>query len=270
MAKQSGIHQIRGKIGEHSYYRQTGVTSGLIRQINPGLSERVKTAPEYANTRLNNAEFKIATQAAGSLFAGVQPILRPTRTLFRTSRLAAELYKILLRGTADWGRRVLLLRDREAICSAMHKFAKRKMLEYTSVSLGTYDSARHEIEVVLGTSTDLVAYMTAMGADLMQFKVYQMQYYQSQYSPEYGDAFENLTIIQDVTTQDYDPTVSDPGQVISITAKCMGPDLTILSGRNYIPFIVVVALPIRSGNTADQVLQDKCTFAILPDSSYTP
>lgn len=268
MAKQSGIHQIRGKIGEHSYYRQTGVSSGLIRQINPGLSERVKTAPEYANTRLNNAEFKIATQAAGSLFLGVQPILRPTRTLFRTSRLAAELYKILLRHGGTWGRVVLQLGDRESICSAMHKFAKRKMSEYTGITLGAYDSVNHTIDVILSPSYDIATYMQTMGSDIMRFKVYQLQYYQSQNDPAIGSAAENLAVIQDVSTQDFDPTAGDPGDTYSLDVKCMGPDLTILTGRNYIPFIVVVALPIRSGGSEEQVLQDKCTFMILPDSSY--
>ena len=269
MAKQSGIHQLRGKVGEHSYYRQTGVSSGLIRQINPGLSERVKTAPEYENTRLNNAEFKVATQAAGSLFAGVQPILRPTRTLFRTSRLAAELYKILSRGTANWGQRVFTSTHRDAICAAMHKFAKRKMSEYAGVSLGTYDSSRNEIDVRIATSTDIAAYMAAMGADLMQFKVYQMQYYQGQFVAGGDVLVENVIVIQDVTTQDFDPDESDPGSVVSVLAKCMTADLNILSGHNYIPFIVVVALPIRTGDDANQVLQDKCTFTILPDSSFS-
>lgn len=42
MAKQSGIHQIKGKVGEMSYYKQSGVSSGLIRSINPSMSGRVK------------------------------------------------------------------------------------------------------------------------------------------------------------------------------------------------------------------------------------
>lgn len=268
MAKQSGIHQIRGKIGQHSYYRQTGVSSGLIRQINPGLSERVKTAPEYENTRLNNAEFKVATQAAGSLFAGVQPILRPTRTLFRTSRLAAELYKILSRSTVNWGRRVFMSTQRDAICAAMHKFAKRKMSEYAAVSVGAYNASLNEIVVYLKISTDISAYMSAMGADMIQFKVYQMQYYQGQFVAGGDVLVENVTVIQDVTTENYDPTTDDPGTTVPVTAKCMTADLTILSGRNYIPFIVVVALPIRTGDDANQVLQDKCTFTILPDTSF--
>lgn len=76
MAKQSGIHQIRGKVGEMSYYQQSGVESGVVRRINQGLSSRVKTAPEFANTRLNNAEFKTAAQIAAAAGHSVIPAWR--------------------------------------------------------------------------------------------------------------------------------------------------------------------------------------------------
>ena len=67
MAKQSGLHQLRGKVGEHSYYRQTGISSGLVRSINQGMSARVKNDEAFLNTRLNNAEFGQAGRIASVL-----------------------------------------------------------------------------------------------------------------------------------------------------------------------------------------------------------
>ena len=71
MAKQSGIHQLRGKVGEMSYYRTKGVQDGVVRRINQGMSQRVKTGDEYVNTRLNNAEFKNANAIATAAFNSV-------------------------------------------------------------------------------------------------------------------------------------------------------------------------------------------------------
>lgn len=268
MAKQSGLHQIKGKIGEYSYYRQTGVNTGLIRQINQGMSERVKTSPEYENTRLNNAEFKLATQAAGSLFSGVQPILRPTKTLFRTSRLAADLYKILLYNNGAWGKRILSHSNRDAICNFMHKFAKRKMSDYADIVLGTFDDVNERLSVNITPQTDVLAYMNAMGATHIQFKVYQMQFYEDTtiVTPEL--LAENIVVLQSVETETWDPELSDPGTTLVSQIDCKGVDLMILTGHIMLSFIVVVALPIRRTEYGEQVLQNNCTFAILTDPNH--
>lgn len=57
MAKQRGIHQIKGKINNLCYYEQKYVRGGLIRRINEAMSERLKTDPVFANTRVANTIF---------------------------------------------------------------------------------------------------------------------------------------------------------------------------------------------------------------------
>lgn len=106
MAKQKGIHQLKGKVGGMSYYQQSGVTDGLVRRIPEGLSSRVKTADEYANTRLNNDEFKNANGIATFAFRAI-----PNRKASMTRRFAiAEMTKSALEfiktGTGDWGLRI--------------------------------------------------------------------------------------------------------------------------------------------------------------------
>lgn len=265
MAKQSGIHQIKGKIGEHSYYRQTGISSGLIRQINQGMSERVKTSPEYANTRLNNIEFTIATQTAGALFAGVQPILRPTRTLFRTSRFAAELYHILEHTPGNWGDVIFTDDSRQEMVMAMHKFAKRKMSEYADIRLGAYNSTTHKMSIEIVPQRDIAAYMHAMGANFMRFEVYQLQLYTTALPSEVGYVNPAFPVIQPVEVENYDLDASDPGMTITTSIDCYGPSLILGINATFLPFIAVVALPIRKTADGEQILQDRCTFTIMPD-----
>lgn len=107
MAKQSGIHQLRGKVGEHSYYRQTGVSTGLVRSINQGLSARVKSGEEYVNTRLNNAEFGQAGAIASCVAKLIVPKFRPMMLPFSQSKMAKIILDVIKTDSAPWGQRNL-------------------------------------------------------------------------------------------------------------------------------------------------------------------
>ena len=106
MAKQVGLFNLRGKIENKSFYKTAGVPETVIRQIPEGLSSRVKTSPEYANTRLNNDEFKNANAIAAFLMNSV-----PNRRASMMRRFAiAEMTKVALEyiktGTGNWGQRI--------------------------------------------------------------------------------------------------------------------------------------------------------------------
>ena len=108
MAKQSGLHQLRGKVGEHSYYKQTGVASGLVRSINQGMSARVKTSEEYANVRLNNAEFGQAGRIAKVLGQFITPKYRPMILPFSQSKMCKIILDAIKKDTTHpWGQRNL-------------------------------------------------------------------------------------------------------------------------------------------------------------------
>lgn len=106
MAKQSGIHQIRGKVGEMSYYQQAGVNAGLVRRINQGLSDRVKTAAEFANTRLNNAEFKTASLVGAAAGHSVIPAWRSMFRRFSQANMVKRVQELIKQDTThQWGLR---------------------------------------------------------------------------------------------------------------------------------------------------------------------
>lgn len=79
MPKQSGIHQIKGKLGTVSYYGRKYSNTGFLRSINQEVGERVKTAENYAGTREQNEYFKRAAGAAWCVLNGI-----PNRSYFFT------------------------------------------------------------------------------------------------------------------------------------------------------------------------------------------
>lgn len=106
MAKQTGLHLIKGKVGEYSYYRSAGVSAPLMRRINQGMSARVKNGDEYANTRLNNAEFKNAQGLATFLFNAVPSRKASMMRRFAIAEMTKSGLQFIKDGTGNWGARV--------------------------------------------------------------------------------------------------------------------------------------------------------------------
>ena len=124
MAKQLGIHQIKGKVGERSYYRTKGVELGISRSINQGLSARVKNGDEYANTRLNNAEFKNANAIASAAFNSVNTRKRGMMVNFAVAAMTKKALEDIKQGAGDWGARHPLTELDQLICDMLENHAK--------------------------------------------------------------------------------------------------------------------------------------------------
>lgn len=70
MPIQIGANQFRGKRDGLNGYVVKGKDGAFVRTINPNMSNRVKTAPEYANTRKYSRRFSMArSMAVGQLVA---------------------------------------------------------------------------------------------------------------------------------------------------------------------------------------------------------
>lgn len=106
MAKQTGLHLIKGKVGEYSYYRSAGVNAPLMRRINQGMSARVKNGDEYANTRLNNAEFKNAQGLATFLFNAVPSRKASMMRRFAIAEMTKKGLEYIKDGSGQWGARI--------------------------------------------------------------------------------------------------------------------------------------------------------------------
>lgn len=107
MAKQKSIFKIKGVVdGQSFFYSKLG--GYQMRKINPNMSERVKTEPAFANTRLAAQEFKGAASTASAIVRGVTSRWR----FFSTPKLVGDLTKyIIAQNPSDpshpWGQRTL-------------------------------------------------------------------------------------------------------------------------------------------------------------------
>lgn len=107
MAKQKSIFKIKGVVdGQSFFYSKLG--GYQLRKINPNMSDRVKTEPAFANTRLAAQEFKGAASTASAIVRGVTSRWR----FFSTPKLVGDLTKFLiaqnpLDTTHPWGQRSL-------------------------------------------------------------------------------------------------------------------------------------------------------------------
>lgn len=107
MAKQKSIFKIKGVVdGQSFFYSKLG--GYQLRKINPNMSDRVKTEPAFANTRLAAQEFKGAASTASAIVRGVTSRWR----FFSTPKLVGDLTKFLiaqnpLDPSHPWGQRTL-------------------------------------------------------------------------------------------------------------------------------------------------------------------
>lgn len=107
MAKQKSIFKIKGVVdGQSFFYSKLG--GYQLRKINPNMSERVKTEPAFANTRLAAQEFKGAASTASAIVRGVTSRWR----FFSTPKLVGDLTKYIIAQLPSdpshpWGQRVL-------------------------------------------------------------------------------------------------------------------------------------------------------------------
>ena len=264
MAKQTGLHQIRGKVGEHSYYRQSGVSSGLIRGINPGMSSRVKTSPEYANTRLNNKEFKTASRVAASMIDGVVPRMRPMFNTFKNAKLSASLLEIIKsKTTGVWGRRNIGVSDRAAACVAINKLAKNNFSNLLTVTLGEYDGDNDTQIFNVDSASSAVEVLQSMGATGLAYTIHHVQVYEGNPTDDESARSENIVVLGPTTEQQ----VAVENFPLDETEHVdhLSPDLTLLSTRTLLSFYCVVAMPIRTVGSTDHILQEGCTFAYFAD-----
>lgn len=169
MAKQQGIHQIKGKVGSMSYYRQSGVTDGLIRSINQGLSARVKSDDAYANTRLNNCEFKRAAAIVKALYSSIQPAWR---TMFRRFAFAdiVKTYLASIKEDAhNWGSRIPAADLAELTIDAFENHAKSGAYDgmYGDIT-GTVDA--QNLVVGINISAAKQSELQALGIDGVYIK----------------------------------------------------------------------------------------------------
>lgn len=259
MAKQSGLHQIRGKVGEHSYYRQIGIESGLVRSINQALSGRVKTGEEYANTRLNNAEFGQAGRIAAVLGQFVTPKYRPMVLPFSQSKMLRVIIEAIKSKTGTWGQRNLDQSDVEVLTQALNATHKNNPDEWgLSYAINSDDEF-----VVSSDETIFPEKLSGIGAQgvdvvLLACRPWIGTYVSS--TGKYAASYARANIYQSL--------LDEGGSEATFNFQFRARP-TQDWPATYVDFFVVVILPFRKINNTNYTLQEHCTFVAmgLPESA---
>lgn len=266
MAKQSGLHQIRGKVGEHSYYRQSGVASGLIRSINQGLSSRVKNGEEYANTRLNNAEFGAACGIASLLGGMVTPKYRPMVLPFSQSKMSKALLELARQNSAPWGQRVVSVDDTLQIADILTSTSKLKIADFATVDVTRPSASSASIQFDM--SEEQVNAMVADGINGVRVNVFGFILRTGKYNSDQMRIAKSI-IISEGSTSDGTSITEGSSESLSVTIA-VDSVVPVLSGSNAHRLVVIVLMPYRTVGGIDYTLQEKCSFVCVPLPEYEP
>lgn len=250
MAKQSGLHQLRGKVGEHSYYKQTGVASGLVRSINQGMSARVKTSEEYANVRLNNAEFGQAGRIAKVLGQLISPKYRPMLLPFSQSKLCKAILDAIRKDTKNpWGQRNIDSSNSSinVVVKALNSICKNDPESY-GLSVATVED---QLEVRSNHSIT-EAKLAAIGADGFDLRVVAAAPWIGTYfSDGYAESFARANFYDEV---DFVPgSTFDCDYIFRPVPPQAWPAFRLTFG-------IVIILPYRKINAKKYTLQESCTY----------
>lgn len=249
MAKQSGLHQIRGKVGEHSYYKQTGVSSGLIRSINQGMSQRVKTGDEYANVRLNNAEFGQAGRIAKVLGRMVTPKYRPMILPFSQSKMAKVILEAIKVSSGTWGQRNLASETAStALINALNAVSKNSYDDW-GLTL-SFDGANFQVE----GSSQFESKLSSIGADGTVIRIVNACPWIGTFvsgDNKYADSYARALISEG--------DISNASDFVNAGAD-FRPEPPAGWPAFQAEFLVVIILPYRTVGTTDYTLQEHCTY----------
>lgn len=265
MAKQRGLHQIKGKVGEYSYYSQTGVSGGLIRKINEGLSARVKSDAAYANTRLNNQEFGAAAETAALLGKTVVPKFRPMILPFSQSKMAKEILKVARENTANWGQRVVTSADTAKLCEILSAQSKLNALDYVELSIARTAADEADLEGVLSSSNATM--LASLGITNLTITGSLYDIATGQWVP----------LAQQMSTGYYYRQITvDLANAESISAGVEKNFSETIGVNEFIPeanhaghqIVVFVVMPSRDVNGVTHILQEYCSFVAMQLPAY--
>lgn len=269
MAKQSGIHGIRGKINGASYYSSKN-GGQLIRMINEGMSERVKTAKEYANTRLNNAEFGAAGSLAGAI---VRPISQRWRFILdsiATGKLVKAIKAAMMQDTASpWGERVVPLTEMAHLQDVFNGFSKNEMPQEVVDILQnsmTFAAASNDLSIsdAAGLSADTVQQLIDKGATHVTTKVFAFNARKPYIGADGKTYVPADALFVDITGTFGEGHVAIAEDAVVIPSGLIENSLAVLNEESHLGGVLVVFLPERKVGNEYYTLQELCSAYWCP------
>lgn len=267
MAKQSGIHQLRGKVGSHSYYRQAGVTDGLMRQIPAGLSAAVKNGENYANTRLNNAEFGSANRIAALAYNSVPARVSAMFRRFAVAEMTKKVLEDVKTGVGSWGQRIPAGTFDTLVTEALETHAKAGRYDGQFGLFSIVEATSEQIEYNWVIDAQTVDGLLALGIDGMTIvpmyaaaaETFQDGSYRLYGGHAYGTPVQITLVAGEGNDQSFDTIPSPTTFGMSPMGYAAAQELS-----NFGAWVVVSFLPFRTINNQRQSLREYATYVAIP------
>lgn len=267
MAKQVGLFPLRGKIENKSFYKTAGVPETVIRNIPEGLSDRVKTAQEYVNTRLNNEEFKNANWMATFLFNAVPNRRSSMFRRFAIASLTKGALSYIRSGSGSWGHRIPTERFGAIAFDLLDNHAKGGPYDGEFGIFSVETSQAGQIAISIDMSTPKVNEWLSLGIDGLFFVSVRgagaeevvdgsvRQYYGvSSPSPHQSDLDPDTPFSETVLSFTPSPSALGMSPAGYTTSQGL---------PNNGMFAIVTILPYRQEGGQDHVLYEYSTYAVL-------
>ena len=254
-----------------SYYHQKGVSGGLVRKINEGMSSRVKTDEAYANTRLNNAEFKNAIAIASAAFNSVNTRKRGMMRTFAVAEMTKRALDDIKQGSGKWGVRLPKTELDQLICDMLENYAKGGKYDGEFGSFVVTSISQEGVAGVTVTVTpERAAAIRELGIDGFQLVISRCLAGEIMVDglPRLFAGFslhpmQPLTIpaeIQEDITLTFQENVSTPA---SVGMSPSGYEFAKSDPKHGF-FAVCTILPFRTVGHSRHTLQEYCTYVAMP------
>lgn len=251
--------QKRGKENGYRHYHLKGVEGTVVARINEGMSSRVKTAAEYANTRLNNAEFGAAGAAAGALLRALPMERRSVLKAFPAAMLGKDFKQIIsMQTTAPWGQRGFAADGwQQMVVDAINKLNKNSYIGNDGINVSISKAEGENISVAIVLDEDWGEELASQGVDgafLYGFGVYATM-------PTYDSDTKKYSMPAIGVTR-----IIDSFEMIGMS---ISEDASIPGTQSYAPvansavFGCAVIMPYRTINGQNYVLQELCEFKFV-------
>lgn len=269
MAKQSSLHGIRGKINGFSYYSSKN-GGQLMRKINVGMSDRVKNGKEYANTRLNNAEFGAAGSLAGAI---VRPISQRWRFILdsiATGKLVKAIKAAMMQDTASpWGERVVPLTEMAHLQDVFNGFSKNEMPQEVVTTLKSgfiYTATTHTIALSGDTtiSAETIQQLTDKGATHFTTKVFVFNVRKPYIGADGKTYVPSEALFADMSENFGDVNVALEENASILVGGSLQNAPSVLNEETHLGGILVVFLPVRKVGNEYYTLQELCSAYWCP------
>ena len=263
MAKQTGIHGLRGKVNGMSYYNSKN-GGDLVRKINEGMGARVKSAREYSNTRKNNAEFGAAGDFAGKFIGTISQRWR----FILQSTAVGQIVKFFKEAltfdrTSQWGQRALTVNYIQPLFDKFNSLSKNDLPEVLVNAIENkmgYNMGSKTIELLdeVAVNDDLAQMLADIGASGFSLDVYTYDVLTPQFDPaamKYSNALCSLMHIDSLSRNISNVAVDT--QIFADGITISDVDLDISDSSEF-GCLFVLFRPYRTIGGVANILQEHC------------